>query len=494
MTDYIAPNTNKIITKFKNTFKFYKKKEFHENCILSLLNELNNDKNTSIAPNDNLNILNNLSEKVPALIKEKLNNYNTFEILKDVLIWDELIKFEKVIPDDIQNTIYYLKSILAETLPARKTRNIDLVNLQKIIQYVLIFSILERNIKIYKYIDETYSLFDYCNEPIKQDEFDRYFEEYQKMSKFDKPEDSNELTQNTIEQLKNQSLLPEQINSSTLLQAELGFSYQDFLNFMNAISNLKALTIYSGKTSYYSNLLKMDKQILENLLDFFSFQNDSKYNYLLIELHPIYKHKDIFYFTSMVVQQATTIFMHLISSEHFIEYYGIKNKYIFKKAQGLFTKFLSYKIADILKRNSYVIPCDEKGNLMVDLIIREESLPNEINDVDVLALDPNKKVIYNIELKYYKPALFIEDIFKDSFPETHVKKILERRTQLCLIKPYLLREYFNINSDGCEYEIKNFLITARPKYKSVYNNNSEVDMMSYFSFIEKINNGKNLTE
>ncbi len=229
----------------------------------------------------------------------------------------------------------------------------------------------------------------------------------------------------------------------------------------------------------------MDKNKLKNMVRFFSFYNKCSYDYLHIELRPFYYNNETIYLTRQETLQALKIFKNLILSEHFIEYYNLENnKKLFQAAQNKITKFFSYKIADILKQHNFLVPQNGNGEIIVD-IIENNTKYGEINDIDVLALNLKDKILYNIELKYFKPAINYNNLFKDSFDNKYINNTLDREKKLIYAKEYILNKYFNINSDFDEFSIKSIMIISRVKYKAIYKD-CNMKVITYQKFIKEL--------
>lgn len=421
--------------------------------------------------------------------------YNTVKLLKETIIFNDCIRYkevkEAIKSDDIENTILRLKGFICEVLPTSTNTVINNIALMRLIQFVYIFRVLEDNLSTYKYINSNHSLFDYCNNIIKQEDFNLYFEKYYMMDGADKPEDIDLISTKTKDLLNSLGLLPDQIRNDILMNINLGFTLNDIQILETHINEyLDPLIIYTGKIHEIASALKIEKEIdlitLGNILLFFSFKDGDKYNYLEMELRSVYYKDDIIYLTSEQTLHILTLFKNLILSEHFIEYYGLEsNKSLFQLAQNKITKFFSYKIADILYQNSFQIPHDNLNNFIVDLIIRHANLESEINDIDVLALDNINKILFNIELKYFKPAIRFSDFFTDSFPNKYIEKTMCREKKVFSIKEYVLNDYFNIYSNIDEYKLVSILITSRPKYKGVYGEHN-IKIVTYFDLIKRI--------
>lgn len=476
------------INSFKKIVSSYQSLEFHESCILKMIAINGYKSDIFIEPNniENLEFLSCFKDKIYSYILNIISKYNTNELLKQVMLFQDCVRFEEFeITTDIENTLLHLKTFVCATLPSRKNKKITVDEFKEVIQFAYIYSNLEINISIYNYIDFKHTLFDYCNNILTQDSFDEYFNNYYLMGDIEKPEDVGLISEGTKYLLETKGLLPNQIRMDIVNNLNLGFNFEDILKFEKAIEdNFNPLVIYIKNIKDIEKCFEISG--LEKICRFFSFKNGDSYNYLNIQLRPIYYNQNTIYLTKQETLNAITIFKNLILSEHFISYYNLDQyKKIFQSTQNSITKFFSYKIADILDQHKFLIPRSLDNTLMVDIIINNLKLNIDINDIDVLALDPKDKILYNIELKYYKPAIEFADLYKDTFSSKHIEKVLNRESQIKEIKNYILSNYFNIKSSFNDYEVKSIMIISRIKYKAIYGNN-KIEIMTYGELIKKL--------
>ncbi|WP_317366326.1 hypothetical protein [uncultured Tyzzerella sp.] len=177
----------------------------------------------------------------------------------------------------------------------------------------------------------------------------------------------------------------------------------------------------------------------------------------------------------------------------------------FSDIQKKLATFMSYKIADILNDNGYIVPRviykEENINKEKEFWVEIEKIeiPKEyrtnkksfieFSDIDVIALDKENKVLLHIEAKDLKPTIEYSEIGKKNYEKQ--KNFIEVRYKtLKDNKAAILKALFNIDED--DYDIKNIYITNKSNKKKVKDEYSNMTVINYEQFKQNIKKLSNL--
>lgn len=374
------------------------------------------------------------------------------------------------------------------------------------------FNLIEENISLL--INKDVKIEDICFTAIQTQETEKYFELYLKNGLEEKPEDyviKNEILQKKLEnENKTPGKILEKLNN--LLHAEFGFAVKDCRLLSNGLLRMEfphKLKIFEeGKVFEYFPVLIMEKTLLsdicgeeklEMILETFSINRnvDRHNNAYYMELFCFYEAGKFIIFGNIDFAQTVSTFEKFLISGHFIDVY--KEDFPVKmlsSAQNTLSKYFSVSVADHLYFNGYNLPMEkyldtyiprsEIGKIEVNgknILLNSEN--KKIGDIDVLAVNKEKKEILLFELKFYKPAISAKDMLlkdrsliedKDVF--RHIK---EREDAISDNVDEVVKYVLGKEEKG--YTVKSILLTARANYYGI--NEKEFAYLTWSQFIEK---------
>lgn len=359
---------------------------------------------------------------------------------------------------------------------------------------------------------------DLCFESALPNEADKYFDLYLENGVFEKIEDytiKNEFLRN---KLSLEEKTPESILNAfaDILSSQFLFSAKDLKALEQIIfkyefknnEEFKAWVqeekeLFSDSPIYVieKELLEktFNKSILEAILNTFSINKhfDSLADYM--ELFCFFEVDDFVMFGGIDVVQTFGIFEKFLLSGHYIEAYkkGISSNKIFTKAQRNMSKYFSYCVADLLANNGYILPTEivnkkECIRAEIDKIeienenILKDSNGKALGDIDVLAINIDKKEILLFELKYYKPAISIHNLFvrdKSLIVDKRVLEHIQAREKAISSHKRGVVKYILGKCDG-DYRVRSFLLTARTNYYGLIEN--EVEYITWAELVKNV--------
>ena len=389
-------------------------------------------------------------------------------------------------------------------------------NLANVICWVRRYNLVTENYNIVG--DNVSDVGDLCFESALPNEADKYFDLYLENGVFEKIEDytiKNEFLRN---KLSLEEKTPESILNAfaDILSSQFLFSAKDLKALEQIIfkyefknnEEFKAWVqeekeLFSDSPIYVieKELLEktFNKSILEAILNTFSINKhfDSLADYM--ELFCFFEVDDFVMFGGIDVVQTFGIFEKFLLSGHYIEAYkkGISSNKIFTKAQRNMSKFFSYCVADLLANNGYILPTEivnkkECIRAEIDKIeienenILKDSNGKALGDIDVLAINIDKKEILLFELKYYKPAISIHDLFvrdKSLIVDKRVLEHIQAREKAISSHKRGVVKYILGKGDG-DYRVRSFLLTARTNYYGLIEN--EVEYITWAELVKKV--------
>ena len=357
-----------------------------------------------------------------------------------------------------------------------------------------------------------------CFESALPNETNKYFDLYLENGVFEKIEDYTIKNEFLLNKLSLEEKTPESIlNAFTdFLSSQFSFSAKDLKALEQIIfkyefknkEEFKAWVqeekeLFSDSPIYVieKELLEktFNKSILEAILNTFSINKhfDSLVDYM--ELFCFFEVDDFVIFGGIDVVQTFGIFEKFLLSGHYIEAYkkGISSNKIFTKAQRNMSKYFSYCVADLLANNGYILPTEivnkkECIRAEIDKIeienenILKDSNGKALGDIDVLAINIDKKEILLFELKYYKPAISIHDLFvrdKSLIVDKRVLEHIQAREKAISSHKRDVVKYILGKCDG-DYIVRSFLLTARTNYYGLMEN--EVEYITWAELVKKV--------
>lgn len=389
-------------------------------------------------------------------------------------------------------------------------------NLANVICWARRYNLVTENYNIVG--DNVSDVGDLCFESALPNEADKYFDLYLENGVFEKIEDytiKNEFLRNklSLEEKTPESILnafADILSSQFLFSAkdlkaleQIIFKYEFKNNeeFKAWVQEEKELfsdsPIYVIEKELFEKTF--NKSILEAILNTFSINKhfDSLADYM--ELFCFFEVDDFVMFGGIDVVQTFGIFEKFLLSGHYIEAYkkGISSNKIFTKAQRNMSKYFSYCVADLLANNGYILPTEivnkkECIRAEIDKIeienenILKDSNGKALGDIDVLAINIDKKEILLFELKYYKPAISIHDLFvrdKSLIVDKRVLEHIQAREKAISSHKRGVVKYILGKCDG-DYRVRSFLLTARTNYYGLIEN--EVEYITWAELVKNV--------
>lgn len=340
----------------------------------------------------------------------------------------------------------------------------------------------------------------------KQDEIvDTYYEKSRFDSSIEKPENYVIKNKNLLSKLEemNLDLLSMEEKVEEFLKEKYGITSEEIRSVVSIPFRLKSLfdeytfeyqflqLIMISKEKLYEIIkceLGLDRTKFEKIIDLFSLQNlsiqQSINNRIIYELKSIIRVNGLVIFGPYDLIQNYGVFKALHHSSHF-PYFFIKdyqnNMSLMNTEMDEITKHMtSYFVAsvvDVLMNHGYRLPSEKKKYNGKNIIVPRFEINKIINgnknilankgDIDVLALDEKRKIIFNIEVKYYQPAISLKEMrFKDEkkiSKKNTIEKIKNRHEVIELNKNLVL-DLFDIQDESDEYTVKSLIVTARENF------------------------------
>ena len=477
------------------------------------------------------NIIQHQEEKILSLLKQhivsRLEFYHKDEVFAALLAIKECIRRKLIrekTPDwliisDI-SSVNLLMKFANEITEFEKHPIGELENecsyLANAISYARRYNMIEENIAL------TYTkdieIENICFEPMQTADSEKYFEIYLKNGLVEKPEDYIIKNEALKERLEAENKTPEKLLESLdgLLNNEFGFtsekcllptqslfrmeySEEEYRNFING----------EGKLFEHMPIFVMEKTLLEDIygveyfeaiLNTFSLNRniDKHENADELELFCFYEVGNFIIYGNFDLAQTISTFTKFLISGHFINIYKekISDNKLIKSAQTKLSNYFSLCVADYLLANEYYLPMEKyKGTNIPradieridvcgkNILINEKN--KKLGDIDVLALDRQKKQILIFELKFFKPAITPKEMLlrdKSLIENNEVfKHIKEREAVITVNIDEVVKFILGESEEG--YSVKSILLTARTNYYGVQENN--IEYLTWAEFLEK---------
>ncbi len=214
-----------------------------------------------------------------------------------------------------------------------------------------------------------------------------------------------------------------------------------------------------------------------------------------------YKTNDYVYiskFCMCITQEVTEKFVAWGQYESLIQYYFSLNRK--ESLLKRYNKLMTFKIADILIKNNYILPIEHKKIKGEKLYIPRIEILNYtdkvnsrvLGDIDVLCFSPHTNKIYVIEYKNYQ--MFVtgnnnlsSDISKLQREDT-LSKVCKRKQYVSQHKGEILQNIFNLQIQNVNCEIAALILTTKPNFYFFANSYdyNEFLYMDWIEFKEKI--------
>lgn len=319
-------------------------------------------------------------------------------------------------------------------------------------------------------------------EPIESNIINNYFKGYDLYFRETKIEDMKVTNSNLNDWLCKKKLTPAHIYNETngRLMDIFGFTYGDIDSLLNNLARLKKrpfqytpnhINITKKQLcNIFSDIINVENMC--NIITFLSinkcFEQDLLVSNRILELRCIIEDKDRLNFAICTLYECLQIFKKISISGQFFKELGIDERYKsdFTLSQQKLSTFFCYVVADLFDKYGYKVPKKENGLVKVEInTIQVVQKKLTFKDIDVLALDKKRKILYNCELKYYKAKMNFSDFTTDALENKKYKNILERERKINQYKAEIISTMFDV-SGGSEYDIKSILITSRQNYNS----------------------------
>ena len=242
---------------------------------------------------------------------------------------------------------------------------------------------------------------------------------------------------------------------------------------------------------------KYDKQLQSFIINFeakkFRIPSDPE-----TELIFSYKSDNYFYVSKKILYDTQTII------EDFITWgqYESVTKYFFglsidQKTLRDYNRLMTYKIADLLLANGYIIPMEIVKGLSIPRIeisnyVIDKKLKNQLGDIDLIFYSEYTKTLYLIEYKNYQMM-----VSKDGDLSAEISKVKRENIPKKVNKRH---KYISDNIEHCRdalFEnisnilyIKSIILTTKPCYYFYVNNPENYEYMDWVEFEDKASEKK----
>lgn len=235
----------------------------------------------------------------------------------------------------------------------------------------------------------------------------------------------------------------------------------------------------------YLGLSKKFQQFIENFEARKSINPTDSGNELIFA----YKTKNTIYiskFCMNVTQEMIEKFSAWEQYENLIQYY-----YNFKRVEALLSKYnkwMTYKIADLVFKNGYILPFEQQKVKGEKMQIPQIEIKNYIDkkkskalgDIDVLFYSPYTNILYVLEYKNYQMYVtgnqnISSDISKLEREDT-VLKVCRRMAYVVQHKEKILSGILHIQIENCE--VLSIILTTKPNFYFFVNRHENDGILS----------------
>lgn len=163
-----------------------------------------------------------------------------------------------------------------------------------------------------------------------------------------------------------------------------------------------------------------------------------------------------------------------------------------------YNKLMTYKIADLLYKNNYLLPIEKKKYRKSELLfipsIEISNYPgykNEYGDIDIIFISPFTNKLYNLEYKNYQMLVTKSNDLSNEIDKVKKEKVTEkvlRREKI--MKNNLaetIKKLFESFSEEIT-EVKSIILTTKPNYYFYKNKKDGYEYFEWIEFKEKIEN------
>lgn len=248
--------------------------------------------------------------------------------------------------------------------------------------------------------------------------------------------------------------------------------------------------IDKNKLSLFSN--KMQKFILRFTLNCEKILDD--YNFEFKELIFGYSDDKYLYIAKKIMMDTQEIIGNFCI---YGQYNDLINNYYpnnYDKIKNIYNKFMTYKVADLLLSNNYIVPMEKKRyNSRTIIIPRIEikDYPNtkkyDIGDIDVLFYSTYTNSIYILEYKNYEMFITSKGALEKEEKKINRDNVLSRMTERKQAFEEnvneVLDKYFKIHSKE-NVQVKSIVLSTKPNY--YLRQCKEIYYLDWIDFKEKV--------
>gem|GEM_PF-3337029 len=344
------------------------------------------------------------------------------------------------------------------------------------------------------------------------DEYNKYMDELLFIGDLENPDDS--IIQNSgVKQLMisngvSKNIIEEKLSAE--IEKAFGFNLSNLNDFIcwGLRQHPSEFLIIKDKKDYF-NLIETELngsyEIFQKIIDTFSFNRLSKDNLKLndirnIELRSIYEVGDALIFYPYDFIFNASCFEKFMLRNHFVQYYSevLDNDkqgslaIQLSKLEEKSSTYLAYVILDALHSNNYKLPLRNScpyPEVKSIVINKQTNILKGQGDIDILALNEEDKVIYNIELKYYKILHNLKEMKSKTKIEERKKNMINPKKRELTLKNNL-KEVINFlggnPEDSDQYIVRTVFLTPRPDYWLLTGQIPDVEYYTWVEFYNKI--------
>lgn len=367
------------------------------------------------------------SKKILSLISEKIYYKNQFNFIRNNFTKKSSLFYDV---HDIELQIKILKYILEKRMELVSKAMITNYNIKPNLEYIIKISELSYNLNLC--LD-----FMYYQLELGYIEIDN---NYNLKIKFKKLNYNSKYLENSYDannKIITADIMKEYINSFKL---DMGFDINDFTEVSSCLCvDIPSKKFYKVK----NNVLEIKKEKLVKLIEKYNqshlsvdsinkilsyliidnkhisatYNRESQLN--RIDQKPIICDEDILYYSPALVSEIHKFFTYAILIYDFPYKKDLPNiSKTLEKLKKLSEKQIVYDIADIIKKNITGLVYVEKKLHQINSNI-DKNYSESIGDYDILAIDTNKKIIYNIEVKNLKLFSTIYEMYRQYYGFYH---------------------------------------------------------------------------
>lgn len=172
---------------------------------------------------------------------------------------------------------------------------------------------------------------------------------------------------------------------------------------------------------------------------------------------------------------------------------GTFRKWMFIHFGNVYNRLMTYKIADLLLANGYILPMESVNGLLVPRIeisnyVTGKEMKNKLGDIDILVYSEYSKILYLIEFKNYQMMISREGDLSAEVSKVDREKtpdrVSERHKYICQnienCKEILFKNRFDI------IEVKSIILTTKPCYYFFINQSKKYEYLDWVEFENKV--------